>query len=580
MADIAAGQARAAIARGDLLAAYDLVRPEGAASPSAERAYLAVLAMARMGAVDEAARLYDCWGLGSATDLDTVALGARLLKDRALASGLGDASFGAAAAAYAAIHARTDDPFPAINAATLSLLSGDTAGAATFAQAALAAPAVGRPTDYYGAATKAEALLVLGRTTEAMDALTAALTMPGADYGARSTTLRQFALLAGWSGTAEVQPLIDLLRPPGVAVFTGHIFRNCAAREAELGRRIDALLEARQIGFGYGALAAGGDILIVERLVGRGAEVHLVLPFAERDFVAQSVTTAGGDWPARYERARAAAASVSFATVAEDVGDPAQFGYGADVAMGMARLRARHLGSRVIQIALWDGQPGAVAGTGHDVASWRSTGGETVVVDGSDLDRSVRHAATAEPVPRSLKAMLFADFPGFTRIPETRLPVFWERVMTAAGRLLDRHRPSVEFANSWGDAVFAVIGSVEVAAEVALQFQDVLAAIDPADLGLETPTRMRVSLHYGPVYSGADAFTGGVNYYGSEVSRAARVEPLTPPGSVYVSEQFAAILTNTAPDAFATTYVGKLQLPKGFGQYPLFALRRRAASVL
>lgn len=576
MADPAAVRARTAIARGDLLAAYDLVRPDGD-HPSGERAYLAVLAMARMGAIEEAARLYDSSGLVAAEDIDSVALGARLLKDRALSNGRSRDGLAQAASAYADLYGRTNDPFPAINAATLSLLSGDVAGAEKFARAVLAAPAVDRPADYYSAATKAEALILLGRTSDARLALTVALGLPGADYGARSTTLRQFALLADHGGSdAQLGPLVDLLRPPGVATYTGHVFRPCRVREAELTRQIDSLLEAQQIGFGYGALAAGADILIVERLLARGAEVHLLLPFAEGDFIAQSVLPAGAEWQGRYDKARAAVASVSFATIAEDVGDPAQFGYGASVAMGMARLRARHLGSRVVQLALWDGMPGTVAGTGHDVAMWRSTGGTTCVVAAGELDRSVpRLAARIDPVPRSLKALLFADFPGFTRIPETRLPVFWDRVMAAAGRVFERYQPNIDFANSWGDAVFAVIDSVEAAAEIALEFQEVLAGVDPADLGLDTLTQMRVSVHFGPVYSGHDGVTGRTNYYGSEVSRAARVEPLTPPGSVYVSEPFAAILSNTAPDAFTTTYVGKLQLPKGFGQYPLFALRRR-----
>lgn len=577
MTDPVVAQARAAIARGDLLAAYDLVRADRAPALTRERAYLAVLAMARMGAVQEASRLYASTGLADATDVDSLSLGARLLKDRALGGDADTVSFAQAAAAYAGIFQRTGDPFPAINAATLSLLSGDTVAAATFARAALAG--VGTVTDYYGGATRAEALVILGDVGAAHAALVAALALPGADYGARSTTLRQFTLLARRTGDEpRLRPLIELLRPPAVACYTGHIFSGDDAREAELADRIDAALDRQRIGFAYGALAAGADIVIAERLLARGAELNILLPFDERDFIAQSVLPAGGDWLARYHAVRARAASISFATISEFVHDPAQFGYGASVAMGVARLRARHLGSHVVQLALWDGVAGEVAGTGYDVAHWRATGGTTAVIDAGALDRSFpRPPGAANPAARELKALLFADFPGFTRIPETRLPVFWDRVMSAVGRLLDRHRGHVDFANSWGDAVFAVIDSVEAAATIALEMQDVLGCVAPAELGLTALVQMRVSVHLGPVYSGHDAVSDRTNYYGSEVSRAARVEPLTPPGSVYASEPFAAILTNTAPDAFATTYVGKLELPKGYGQFPLFALRRNTA---
>lgn len=49
------------------------------------------------------------------------------------------------------------------------------------------------------------------------------------------------------------------------------------------------------------------------------------------------------------------------------------------------------------------------------------------------------------------------------------------------------------------------------------------------------------------------------------------------PGSVYVSEPFAALLALEAPGRFATDYVGQTELPKGFGVMRLFSLRRADA---
>ena len=46
----------------------------------------------------------------------------------------------------------------------------------------------------------------------------------------------------------------------------------------------------------------------------------------------------------------------------------------------------------------------------------------------------------------------------------------------------------------------------------------------------------------GPVYSGHDPIIGKMNYYGSHVNRAARIEPVTIPGCAFLSEQFAALL--------------------------------------
>lgn len=573
-------RAQAAIERGDLLSAYDLSRQNSGLSSSLELAYLAALAMARMGETDQAMRLYEQSGLAAAEDVDSRSLGARLLKDRALQHGGAAEELKQAADAYAEAHRRTRDPFPAINAATLNLLAGDREQAEHFAQIALKAPSVAMPSDYYGAATRAEALAILGQEAEAAKAIELALNLPGANFGARSTTLRQFELLARHQAAEDrMRPIISRLIPPAVVFFSGHIFKTDPVREGAIAAEIDRRLDELSVGFGYGALAAGADILIAERLLARGSTLNLVFPFREDDFIASSVAPAGEQWLKRYHAVREQAAGISFATLAQYVHDPAQFGYGSTVAMGMARLRAMHLGTHAIQLVIWDGKmhDDAPAGTGHDVREWRSSGGMTVTIPADDLDRSIKHEAS-EPAPgdRCLKAFLFADFPGYTRIKEGKLPLFWSRVMATAGSVLDRYSGALEFSNSWGDAVFAVFGTAEAAADAGLALQAALLNIPPTELGLDRPTQMRVSLHFGPVYYGKDPITGRQTYYGTEISRAARVEPLTPPGSIYASEPLAAILANTASDKFSATYVGKIDLPKGFGQYPLYALRRRS----
>jgi class 3 adenylate cyclase len=47
------------------------------------------------------------------------------------------------------------------------------------------------------------------------------------------------------------------------------------------------------------------------------------------------------------------------------------------------------------------------------------------------------------------------------------------------------------------------------------------------------------------------------------VTRAARIEPITPPGSVYASEAFAATLAASGRQDCALEYVGEVSLAKG-----------------
>ena len=133
---------------------------------------------------------------------------------------------------------------------------------------------------------------------------------------------------------------------------------------------------------------------------------------------------------------------------------------------------------------------------------------------------------------------------------EAALPAFWEGVMGVVAEILDAHEADVECRNSWGDALYAVTSSAPVAAEIALQLQDRLARFDYATLGLDGSGGMRIGAHYGPAYRTTDHITGRITYYGTEVSKAARIEPVTPPGAVFVTEPFAAILALEARGRF------------------------------
>ncbi len=570
-----AERARAALARGDLIAAYDLSTAALAAGEDEELRHLQILALARMGDTERAMELFKGHGLEASPDPHRRAAGARLLKDRALKLGEGperQAALADAHRAYRAIFEESGDAFPGINAATLALLSGQEDEARTLAEAALGSAT---EADFYGAVTRAEALLVLGRTDEARDALGAAPVRESKDHGARSTARRQLRLVARHHGIGE--DLLDALAPPAVAHFAGHMFTADPARETQLREEIDAALDTAGVGFGYGALACGADILFAEALLARGAELHVVLPFADEDFLMQSVRPGGEAWEPRFEACLAAAASVTRATSIPFFGDPAQYGYGSRIAMGLARLRAEHLQSDPIQIVVWDGVPATgPAGTGADVAVWSEADGQTRIVAPGPVNRAhrrppPRHESGHE---RVLAAVLFTDFVGFSKLPEAALPAFWDGVMRTVAEVLDEHESEVSCRNSWGDALYAVTHSAPGAAEIALELQARLARFDYSTLGLDGGGGMRVGVHYGSAWKATDRITGRTTFYGTEVSRAARIEPVTPPGAVFVTEPLAAILALEARERFSCHYVGRIGLAKHYGDYPMYRLAR------
>ena len=452
----AATRAREAIGRGDLISAYDeTVSAIEAGDSSPEIRHQQVLALARMGDTERAMALFEQYGLDQSDDAHQQSIGARLMKDRALAMQAGahkDSALKAAASAYYMIFAASGDSYPGINAASLAMLSGQEDRARRIAAEILDDPAVASPDNYYNEATRAEALLILGRIEHCVQSLRAAAGMIGNDHGAKSTTCRQIKLLARHMGLCRdaVRDLVEPIQPARVAHFCGHIFAADSQVEATISAEIECRLQESNIGFAFGALAAGGDILVAEAVLARGGELHVVLPFAIEDFVAQSVRPAGDEWVTRFERCMAEAESCTLATEMVYVGDPHQFSYCTSVAMGRAKLRAQHLGNQPIQLAIWDGvETEGPAGTGPDVAAWREQGGETIVINPAGMDSAYQRAPapSLEVHDRALAAIIFTDFPGFSKLAEEVLPRFWNGVMRTIAEVLNAHPGDVLFRN-------------------------------------------------------------------------------------------------------------------------------------
>ena len=350
--------------RGELLTAYDIACRGLEQYPGhAALGFRGVLALARAGATFEAERRFEELGLSRIDSEDIAALHARILKDHALgAVGPERRQLAAmAASSYQRISDRNGSYFPAINAATLSLVAGNPDASRALALEALALVEASGDESYYAVATRAEAHLLLGDSSAARRALDRAAQIHDGDLGALSTTRRQLRMICTISGLDDT--VLSALAGPAVAHYCGHMIAGDheAGRrriyEAHAAARIAEVVHRRPVGFAYGSLAGGGDILWAEALIEAGAELHVVLPFVVEDFVPASVATSGQGWTRRFHQCLEAAVSVTFATDGRFFGNDVLFGYGAELAMGLALLHARFLDAEAVQLALWDGAP-------------------------------------------------------------------------------------------------------------------------------------------------------------------------------------------------------------------------------
>ena len=578
--------------RGELLAAYDIANRGLEQHPEdVDLAYRAVLALARTGSTTEAERRFVELDLTEVDTEDVAALWARILKDRALAAS-GDERrplAEAAAVAYQRIADQNGAYFPAINAATLQLVAGDPATARALASEARSLVESSGEASYYAAATRAEAALLLGDADEARAQLVVAAGLHDGDFGAVSTTRRQLRMICTLTGVDA--GILSELAGPAVAHYCGHMISgddgNDGLRNFDqdaAGTDIAKAIARNPVGFAYGSLASGADILWAEALLHSGAELHVVLPFALEDFLETSVTPSGATWVRRFHECLERAVSVTFATEGRFLGDEILFGYCARLAMGLALLRSRFLDARVLQLALWDGQlpPGEV-GTAMEVATWGATGHDATMVTPVMVGPSSARSGPIGSPPvhddvRVVRAILTGDIRGYSKLSEEQLPVFSRAVMGSFSDVLARYDADIDYRNTWGDAILVVVSDAPSAARCTLDLQDAMAAVDLAGSGLPDHLAFRISAHIGPVFVTTDPVLHAPSFMGTHISRTARIEPVTPPGAVYVTEPFAAALELADCDDLRCDYVGHMPAAKDYGRLRMYRLLRRSVA--
>jgi class 3 adenylate cyclase len=572
---------------GDLLRAYDVLVEGLEDDPdNSDIKHRAILMLARAGATGHALREYARLGLDRVSDHeDILALGGRLYKDMALTAPADRRSQWAEESAekYGKAYKVRGGFYPGINLATMKLLAGAPEQARILAREVLAS--IGSNADYYAKATQAEAHLLLGDAETADVALGAAIACDGRDYTAHASTLRQFEVIC----RAQDRDFawLDKHRPPPALFYCGHMF---SLPDAERGAAYDALCLAikEQIarlkpGAVFGALAAGVDILIAEAAVFQGAELHVVLPMRVDDFVAQSVAPCGDAWIERFHACRTRAATFRLATHEPFMGDDNVFAYGSEIGMGLAIRHAEFLQTRAEMLTVWDGAENAgAAGTGADVARWFKTGRPQTTIPMPAVLRKPKAQAPiapfhahAPPPARALKAMLFGDVRGFSKLGEHQIRPFVENIMRPLAEELRRLPAQPEEIATWGDGLYVVYGDVIGASAGALALLRRFSMIDLAAAGLPDHLALRIGGHAGPVIPLMDPFMKTMNFFGTHVTLAARIEPVAMPGSLYVSEPYAAQLSLLAPDKFQTSYVGQTELAKKFGSMRLFSVSER-----
>jgi tetratricopeptide (TPR) repeat protein len=519
-----------------------------------EKSLPLIVAFARAGALDEAWRLFRAGGYDRGSD-NPQALGikARLLKDRALRAEGEERRrlYGESAAAYrhsAEIRAAT---YPMINAASLSLLAGDSTEAA-----ALAANVLGRidaepgeaETPYYRVATRAEALLLLDRHDQARAAFAEAVALAPRAWEDHASTLRQFALILAAQGRDSAW--LDAHRPPRSLHFGGHMsFDAKVIRREHLDEKIAALLDEENVGFGFGALAAGADIIIAEALLERGAELHAVLPGGPEAFAAVSIDPFGKAWRKRFDAVLGRAETVRPVRPLGARPDSAMIGLADEVAMGAALINGRRLESSAVQLLVLDcrEEPNGTSGRSREI--WAAGGRrQRILTAPREIRSEVAGGDEAGPHPLAVLAV----GAGGGALLETALTRLRDHLM-------DLPAPALPPYLTEDRLILAYSGPGE-AAEAAVRL-------------LASSSDLRIGGQYGPAPNFRDPFSGAVRLARAATAAAAGALASAPPGTACVTDDFAAALAAAGTHRPASEYIGELDPPDGGPPVGLYALK-------
>ena len=530
---------------GNFVAAFDLAQEALRRWPDCHALeHLSILALASCGSTAAALDAFRATSLNANANEDFLALEARLLKDLAFQDRThAAASLARAAEAYERIAQRTDGTYSRQNAALLWMLAGDAQRAIHLAgSVAERVTQIGVPAEeqaaYFHWATLAEAALVLGDRSMLVRAVAGANPLCRQNSWARSRTYLQMRRLSGLR--PDCADIVEgWHRPPvGLVLNTEWLSPGPQSGPGLVAGDIPAL--AYCIGADRGSDWPS--------LATQGIQLHVIFPDTPRD----ESDVPGAPFGSRQDASGHCDAYTWSSLLLDESDDRDRVC--AEAALGLSLGHADALCAPWVVLARGDGRWHAY----RDVD--RSSICAAIAARGSHRDR------------RSRYGFLFADAVSYSSLNAADTRRYWTDLlpMTVAA-VLHRHAASIVLRKTWGDAVHAIFRTASAATSAALEIQAATAQLSEE---LEPGRRLsfRVAVHFGAADGGFDPVEEAPSIFGPQLSFAARIVPVAPPGGIFVTEPFAAQLSLERARNVGCTYVGTTSLAKSYGRVRLLTL--------
>jgi hypothetical protein len=219
---------------------------------------------------------------------------------------------------------------------------------------------------------------LIGNSALAEEILTAAIAFDPLNYTAHATTLKQFEMILKKRG--ESSTWLSPHKPPKPMHYAGYInLEPSITDQKALKQSVIDQIQKNDIGFGFGALAAGSDIIIAEALLSEGGDLHVILPCEKDIFLEHSVIPFGSDWASRFEACIEQASAVKIAVTGAPWPHNQINRLTGQYAMGQAVLHSYYFNVEACQLLIWDKKHKA-SFTGVHAIDWEQTRKNQIII--------------------------------------------------------------------------------------------------------------------------------------------------------------------------------------------------------
>lgn len=183
--------------------------------------------------------------------------------------------------------------------------------------------------------------------------------------------------------------------------------------------------------------------------------------------------------------------------------------------------------------------------------------------------------------------VMFFDVKDYSKLKDSSLKDFHNYVFKDLADIIEKIDTSESsyrclYKNTWGDGITLLHKDCFKIAEIGLFFRDYFSEDDNYihydNLRAET-LRARIAIHKCRFLYAYDPIRESPGFFGQDVVRGARIEPITDAGTVYITSEFKRELEDNIEiygmcEKYQFELIGNIELAKTFGTKEIWKLKR------